>query len=351
VLASVAFGVTRSKDDDWFDTILDVDTELFVDPFLVFKETAGRWAGAHEALIEHFNRAFVLVAEGNLNRSTLAYQKAVDLLVAREPRELCLGYTARGTGGAGSGEGYARLMASAIADAIRRGIEHPRHFEELGIIHEGIGSDRISDITCTILKPGLIAYTQEVARRHGIEMTSHPLYAAEFDERRQRFRVTNVELPTNPATGGPLLLVPERFLDELPTINADDWWAHYENEQLRRDLNYEVMGKVDKATIVDTARRNLDLVRKYAETKEQQPAQPYDFARDPKGVVGWEGAANSFTAANPLQLVPAQSDAEFDAVIELIIEKFRLFVEDQRGWYLLWDGGHDKPELAAQLVF
>jgi hypothetical protein len=239
VLASVAFGVTRSAEDDWFDTILDVDTKLFVDPFLVFKETTGRWAGAHEAIVRHFDRAFMLVAEGNLDRSTLAYQKAVDLLVAREPRELCLGYTSRGTGGAGSGVGYARLMASAIADAISRGLEHPKHFEELGIIHEGIGADRVSDITCTILKPRLVEYTHEIAQRRGIPTEPHRLYAGEFDERRQRFRVAEVALPTNPVSGGPLLLVPERFLDELPTLNADDWWTHYENEQLRRDLNYE----------------------------------------------------------------------------------------------------------------
>jgi hypothetical protein len=145
---------------------LDVDTELFVDPFLVFKEQAGRWADAHDKLIAHFNRAFVLVAEGNCNPQTLAYRKAVDVLVCREPRELCLGYTAQGTGGAGSGLGFARLMAQDIVEAIKRGLEHPRHFEELGILREGIGSDRISDITCTVLKPELIAHTREVAERH-----------------------------------------------------------------------------------------------------------------------------------------------------------------------------------------
>ena len=41
----------------------------------------------------------------------------------------------------------------------------------------------------------------------------------------------------------------------------------------------------------------------------------------------------------------------FDAVIETIIEQFRLFIEEQGGWYLLWDGTKDKPERAPQLVF
>lgn len=67
MLASVQFGITKAADDDWFDTILDVDTELFVDPFLVFKEETGLWDDAHDQLIAHFNRAFILIAESNRN--------------------------------------------------------------------------------------------------------------------------------------------------------------------------------------------------------------------------------------------------------------------------------------------
>ena len=350
MLASAHFDIARSDSDDWFDTILDVDTELFVDPFLVFKET-GLWGDAHDQLIAHFNRAFILIAEGDRNPQSLAYRKALGLLEFKEPRELCLGYTADGTRGSGSGGKLGRLVAQAIAAAIERGLEHPDHFEELGILQEGIGADRISDATCTVLKPKLIAYTQTIAERHSIPLDEHLLYAGEFDEQRQRFRRALVRVPTNPASGGPLLFVPERFLSSLPKLNKDDWWAFYENERLRDDLNYEVMGRVDKKTIVATARRNMESVRRWTTDRESQPAIPYDLVRDPKGVVQWEQAAGDFTAANPLQLAPPQNAAEFDAVIARVIEQFRLFIEDQRGWYLLWDGAKDKPELAPQLVF
>jgi hypothetical protein len=351
MLASSAFKITRTSKDDWFDTILDVDTELFVDPFTIFKETTGPWKVAHDRLIGHFNRAFILIAEGNRNPASPAYKKALALLEFKEPHELCLGYTAKGTRGSGSSGRLAGLMAEAIVAAIERGLEHPSHFEELGILQERIGADRISDAACTILKPELIAYTQKVARRHGVALDPHRIYASEFDPVRQRFLSKVVSVPTNPVDGGPLLFVPERFLDELPTLNPDDWWSSYENERLRTDLNYELMGKVDKATIVDTARERMDSVRAWAKAREGSPAEPYDFDRDPKGVVAWEAAAAEFTAGNPLALAPPQTTEEFDAVIELIIKQFRLFIEEQRGWWLLWDGGKDKPELAAQLVF
>lgn len=351
MLASSHFGVARTADDDWFDTILDVDTELFVDPFAIFKESESFWADAHDVLIKHFNRAFMLIAEGNRDARTLAYKKALALLEFKEPRELCLGYTAKGTQGSGSGGKLAKLMAEAIVAAISRGLDHPRHFEELGVLQERIGADRISDATCTILKPQLIEYTREIAQRHAIPLERHRIYASQFDADRQRFVSAPVEVPTNPVSKGPLLFVPERFLSELPTLNPDDWWGSYENERLRTDLNYEVMGKVDKATIVGTARAHMESVRTWAENREGDQAQPYDLNRDPKGVVQWEMAAASFTTQNPLAIAPAQTPEEFDAAIEQMIDRFRLFVQEQRGWWLLWDGTKEKPELAPQLVF
>jgi hypothetical protein len=351
MLASAHFGLTRTSDDDWFDTILDVDTELFVDPFLVFKDDDAFWRDAHDALISHFNSAFMLIAQGNRQPTSLPYSKAVDLLIFKEPHELCLGYTARGTHGAGSGRGFARTIAAAISDAITRGLDRPSHFEELGILRRGIGPDRISDATCTILKPRLIAYTQGIATRHGIDLRPHRLYGADFDQQRQRFRTGLVNLPTNPETNGPLLFVPERFLDELPTINDDDWWKYYEVQCLRDDLNYEILGKVSKEKIVAAARQNPESVRDWAQAQEAQPAKPYDMQRDRKGVVRWEAAANAFTLSSPLAITPPTNGSQFDEVIEHVIAKFRLFVEQQGGWRLLWDRAGEKEELAAQLVF
>jgi hypothetical protein len=352
MLASSHFKIKRTAEDDWFDPILNADTELFVDPFLIFKDKGEFWSTAHDRIVGHFDRAFQLIAEGNRDSNTLSYRKSVDLLVFTEPRELCLGYTSKGTAGLGGGKEYARRIAVAIAEAIARGIQHPRHFEELGILNEGIGADRISDATCTILKSRLIEYTKAISDRHGIPLANHRLYAAKFDDQRQRWETAEVSVPTNPFTGGPLLFVPLRFLRDLPTLNSDDWWNYYENEQLRTDFNYEILGNVDKATIVAKARANPESLRRWTTEREQKPAEAYDFESDPKGAWQWDPATQQFTSANPLQLPAVQSGEEFANVIALVIRQFRLFVEEQGGWELLWDSsGKDKPERAAQLLF
>ncbi len=352
MLASKHFNISRRRQDDWFDTILDDDTKLFVDPFLVFQDSTSPWKDAHDNIIRHFDIAFQLIAEGNRNPNSLQYRKALHLLVFTEPRELCLGYTDRGTAGLGSGAGYARTIAAAICDAIARGLEHPRHFEELGVLNEGIGADRISDITCTLLKARLVTYTQTIARRHSIPMTTHKIFAARFDSQRLRWQAPEMSVPTNPCTGGPLLFVPQRFLRELPVLNADDWWDNYENEQLREDVNYEIMGKVDKATIVAKARQHPESVRHWTIAKESQTATPYDLNRDPKGVHVWDAAADQYVRSNPLIIHPATNEAAFLSIIENILGQFRLFIEDQGGWDLLWASRQrEKPEHAAQLLF
>ena len=145
-----------------------------------------------------------------------------------------------------------------MVDAIERGLQDLRHFEELGVLNEGIGPDRISDLTCNVLRSRFISYTHEVARRHSVPMSVRTIGGAEFDTTRQAWRSVDVALPINGFGNRPILLVPARFLRELPVLNADDWWQNYEAQQLRNDLNYEVMGRVKKRDIVAAARRNPD---------------------------------------------------------------------------------------------
>jgi hypothetical protein len=353
MLASKCFGIKPKKGDDWFDAILNVDTPLFVDPFLVFKEDSELWADAHESIIKHFENAFLLIAEGNLKPTSLAYKKALAILEFKEPKEMCLGYTESGVDGAGSGRGFAKKIADAITEAIKRGLIHPKHFEELGVLSEGIGPDRISDITCTILKTKLIRYTQKIALRHNIKLDKHKVFAGNFNEQRKRWESPEVNLPTNPFSDKPFLFVPERFLSELPELNASDWWEYYESVKLRDDVNYEIMGKVDKKTIIEMARKNPQIVRDWTIEKEASEGNPYRFDEDPLGYIKWFAEAERYAKDNPLILQPATTPSTFFNTINSLLKQFKFFIEEQGGWSLLWNEKTetDKREKAVQLLF
>ena len=352
MLFSEAFNIRRASRDDWFDTILDTDTPLFIDPFLIFKEQGDAWHGAHDELIGHFDRCFHLIAQGNQNPNSVPYKKALRLLTFPEPKELCLGYTKRGTDGAGGGKKYAALIAEAMEEAIERGLTDLRHFEELGILNEGIGPDRISDFTCNVLRSRIIKYTKAVATRHRLETRHIKIAGASYNPQRVAWEAEWHDLPVNPHNDRAVLLVPWRFLRDLPTINADDWWENYEAEQLRDDVNYEVMGKVDKRTIVRIARRHAIQVAQWAEAQEVRQPSPYDLDADRNGIYQWDQATRSFVARNPLTLPPPQDDHAFFGIIDSIIDAFKHYIEEQRGWKLLWnDDGSEKHEEAAQLAF
>ncbi len=181
--------------------------------------------------------------------------------------------------------------------------------------------------------------------------SDHRLYAARFDEERQRWESPVVSLPTNPNTGGPLLLVPERFLRDLPTLNADDWWIFYENEQLRTDLNYEILHHVDKATIVATARDHPELVRRWTLERESRPAAPYDLLSDPMGTWQWDKATQQFATTNPLQLSPAQSARDFAEVIGTSCASVPPFLYKVAGNCCGIRGANNKPSMQLSYYF
>src|SRR6266851_2658797 len=352
MLFSEIFEISKERQDDWFDPILDTDTKLFVDPFLIFRDSDPYWRDAHAQLIGHFDLCFQLIAEGNRNPASVAYKKALRLLTFPEPRELCLGYTESGTGGAGGGSGYATLIASAMEAAIGRGLTSLRHFEELGILNEGIGPDRISDFTCNILRSRLIAYTKVATQRHNLPVGRMKIPVAAYDPARLAWVSEWHDLPVNPYSNRAVILVPWRFLRDLPTINANDWWESYEAEQIRDDVNYEIMGRVNKRQIVTTARRRAQQVTQWAVQQEVRSPEPYDLEVDRNGVYLWDQVTRNYVAQNPVSLPTADDEASFIQSIDRLIDEYRLFIEEQRGWKLLWNDDHsEKTEEAAQLAF
>lgn len=349
---SSAFDVTRQSQDDWFDAHLTVDTKLFVDPLLLSLETDGEWVGAHEELIAHFAHCFALVARATSPTSVSG--KAVRrLLTFPEPAEFCIGYTAGGTRGSGSGSQYAATIADGIAVAIAAGLDHPEHIEEVGILNMGIGADRISDAVLNVLKHRFVRYTQAAAERHSLPVSSHRLRHASCHLDVGRWLDEEVLLPTNPRTKGPILLCPKRFLDRLPELNADNWFYDNQNEDLRQQVNIEVGQRARKEEIVEVARRHPDRVRQWASEQTSRPDLfGYDFASDPGGVVQWDGLPSEFATGNPItELAVVETVDDLRRLVQLMLDRFKHFIEQQRGWSLLWADDREKPEEAAQLLF
>lgn len=349
---SQAFSITRGAADDWFDPHLTLDTPLFLDPVQLLG-AGPKWKNTHGELVKHFTRCYGLVAKATGPRSNSA-MLAKSLLTFPEPGEFGLGYTKGGTSGAGSGGKFAASIMDGIAIAIAAGLANLEHIEEIGILNEGFGADRISDAACNVLKADFIEYTQAVAQRHNIPMKKHRLRHKGRDLKNDRWIDGAVELPTNPDTERAILLLPRRFLNDLPVLNADDWFDSSLNSDLRTALNVKVGQKVSKRTIVQLARRHPERVREWAQAQSSRPDLfGYDFDEDPQGVVKFDGPPVAFALSHPLIGIPKpRSQQELSALLEHVLGQYKHFIEQQGGWSMLWNSdGTEKPESAAQLIF
>lgn len=349
---SAAYSLRHDARDGWFDPDLTVDTRLFLDPFLLLKSSA-TWAKAHADLVAHFVHCYRLVAKAPNPQSNSA-RAAMRLLTFPEPFEFGLGYTVASTRGAGGGALQARVIMDGIAVAVAAGLGEPEHIEEIGILNEGFGPDRISDAALNVLKPYFIRYTQDVAKRCGVLLHRHRLRNAGLDRENARWLERHVDLPTNTATGGPVLLIPKRLLRDLPTLNAEDWFQSDVNEEVRAYLNVQVGKTVPKREIVKLARKNPDAVRAWARNQtSRMDLKGYDFGVDPKGVVSYD-KATVYAQNHPIpDLSAPDGQAGLSLLVGEVLAKFKAFIEHGGGWRLLWnDSDHsEKNEDAAQLAF
>jgi hypothetical protein len=351
---SQEFNVTRTLEDDWFDPVLTIDTGLFLDPFLIYAQPSHPFNAAHTKIVAYFCSIFALVAESRGVPTHLSWIRAVNLLVFPEVSELCLGYSAEDVDGAGSAKGFAKLIGSALWDAIQTGITNLEHFEEVGLLRKGIGADRIGDMTGNILREELATYTQTICARHGIPTQPIRYPRVAFNPEFNRWIPGSLDLPVSVLTGRPILLTPEKFLRDLPTISGGAFWSHCfdsHNEVLRAEFGADISRHVDKQSIIDLAQRHPEFREEFVRDTEGEDPEPYDLKRDLLGRVRWYETTLAHCIGHPLTLGFATSNEFHDFVFNLITA-FRLFVEDNGGWRLLWnDTGRPKSEEAAQLLF
>ena len=350
---SEAFSVDRKDDDDWFDPILNVDSKLFIDPFLIYSQPITFFEDAHSEIITIFNKAYTLISRVAGDTSHNSWKKASHILLFPEAKEFCIGYATANQSGSGTGKGFSKLMCEAIWESIEAGIQEVTHFEEIGILREGIGADRISDITASILKHRFIKYTETICERHKIPTKELRYDHGIYNDQYTRWMPLKAKLPRNPCTGVPVILTPERFLRDLPTISSDTFWGYCrenENDQIRTDFNVDISQGVKKSDIIQFAREHPRIRQKYIRAMEKKKPDPYNLTRDKNGIVGWYKASKDYCEQSPVSIHFNNEDEFIKTINDLLLE-FRNYVENNGGWKLLWNENFSpKREEASQFL-
>lgn len=334
------------------DPILGVDTRLFIDPSLLRHTAVPELKDSYSKLSQHFVDV-IKVAKHIRMEDDAFWRQADRMLTFPEVQGLCIGYSAKGVAGRGTGPEKRRRLLSTITQLIQAGCDDPSVFELVGAFEEGIGPDLISDMVAKIIMPDLIGFTQRVCSELGLPMESL-VYAR---------RTPPEDLPFNPSTKAPIVLVPKELLRDLPVAEtfADIFWIAEHNQTLRDEFNKIVGGSLRaltpgerKARVRDAFAAHPDALAQVLRAYENDAPRFYDFRDDPAGETIWYRVTRDLPRSDKLELALSQKPTldEVHAVTRTICKHFQRLIEDNQLARLLYDkNGYRKHESAAQLLF
>jgi hypothetical protein len=345
-----------------FNGFVDLDSKFYLDPRLLPKSRVPEFRGAAADIEGHFRNVIRLLKASRRGGDTF-WKEAVSRLMFPEVSNTGLGYGATSTRGSAVGAKLAAEIAGTAKELIRAGITDPTIFELLGLFQDGIGADRVSDITVRILLPRIFAYTERVATRLGAPLTTVVIDRVEgrvpFDGQPSRW----------------FLMLPERLLTQLPVAGDFDdissVCAH--NSDLRWHVNDRLQpmwrGELREMRKGDVRRfllENTDILESIMEDYRGRSAEPYDFVNDPSTELLWDDVVKDVVKKNPLPLRlaadptvastagPATTGEGENAtgVVARICDRYKHLIENKGLFELLW--GHDgrpRPERMAQRLF
>ena len=250
---------------DFLIPILDEDLPFHVDPFLLWKSPSQQDNSLHRLVVDTINSLGKLFIQGD--------NKAVHYLVEfSECEEAGLGYS-----GNRSGHRISESKAKEILDLYKTipQIESfgLKHIETIQLFIDQISKDRISDVTCSILKSFLIDYSIDQANKYGLPLTEVKVRNV-FDARKFSLSTEKVNLPINPESKEPVLLIPKRWLRKNTWINNDDYFDDYLSKKTRIAIEQHL----EKGEILQYNRRNYEVVSAYIEERERTQS---DCKNDP----------------------------------------------------------------------
>lgn len=348
IASQFGINVKSLQDLGIVNVLLNTDTPLFIDPMLLANSK-------HEEISEHaqerYATRFQLIIKllvASKIKGDIPWRGALRLFKFSEISWTCLGY---GTSVNGSGFGR-ELVASTLetaAQIVALGVTDVELFMALALFEEGIGPDRISDMTTNIILPDLITFSQRIN-----ETLKLPTQVFQLSG-------NDTELIANPYTGKPLLFVPTDIVRDLPI--ATDWSdisrVVRENEELRHKVNdhiggiWATMSKNDKARLKQSALSSKEAFDQVMALIREVAPTSYDLKSDHNGEVFWTELLTSIAREYPVDLTAFRKEDlsldEAKEIVNAILHQFKELVENKGLWKELWDdAGKVRREKAAQ---
>lgn len=356
------FGVeeTWMQSKGIFNPTLDVDSPLFIDPFLLFYSKHKEFSEcAFEAYNEHFSEILRLL---NLSEEVgdKAWVRALSKFKFSEARGMggtCLGYSANSTRGRAFGKVKSARSLTWARDVVRLGVKDPEMFSSLPLFEDGVGPDLISDMVTNIALPCILQFNTRV-----LALIKSELKVA-VPTKEFILKGKTAVLPANPhSPETPIILLADDILKHLPLMSDPMGLRGVaeHNSDLRDRVNshigevFKIRYKAEKERISAQAMETAQAFQAFLDLMKIAEKEPYNIYKDPQGLVAWSALAANYTAANKLAIKDNSKLARIDridAVCRAIIAQFTQAIETQRMWRVFYVEQRPRPERFAQLLF
>ncbi|EGR0396372.1 MULTISPECIES: hypothetical protein [Vibrio] len=333
------------------NVLLNTDTLLFIDPMLLPHSRHREMSvAATVSYAQRFEQVINLLYASKF-KDDVAWKAAKKKFKFSEINWTCLGYGANGKG-SGFGPELTESTLITAKQIIDLDVKDVSLFMALSLFEDGIGPDRISDMTTNIILDDLIDFTLRVNGDLNIPT--------------QKYDVNGrlVNLPENPFADSPLILVPTDIVRDLPIAN--DWSdiarVVRENEALKDSVNLHIgeifaqTTKKQRQVMKERALQSKEAFSNVLDMLQYVPKEAYDFSSDRNGEDFWKKYIGIISEQFPFDLSNYSkkklTKQDVLDVVRQILVKFRELVEDKGIWKELWDS-NDEPrkEKAAQRLF
>lgn len=216
ILFSNSFSLDKTQSElDFVDIPVNTDIPLFIDPFALSLRS-DRWSQrAHSTVINFFEQVVLAIREGDNDTANQLMQ------YLQEPNETRFGLSRGRPRGAGIGPSQAEELLTALraSSAVKTGFL--TSLQDCELLVEGVGRDKISDLTTNIIREHLAEYTKEQCDLWNVptkEVSLGPSYSSVAGS----WISTTYNLPV--VKGRPILLVPKAIARYDPAYNHQKYY-------------------------------------------------------------------------------------------------------------------------------
>ena len=331
-----------------FDGLTWRDIPLHVDPMLLKGCKIPEFERAYQKFLDYFNEIVTLTTGmSDPQIKQRCFKQIIRKMRFPEIVNTGLGYSESNTKGSGISGKLSLQLASSCVEIVQAGLKDPAFFTLLPFIEEGIGADRISDMTIDILLEEFLSYTQRVAKEKGIKC--------------EVIKYKNVPYLVPFIESRPYLLIPHSLLAHLPiarSFDDIDRVCNY-NQELRLrvckaiGINMADFNKMRKADRKKAILAHSSLLNDLLNYFKNLDVLGYDFVSDDMLLYADIRMAE-LVKQQPANLKHCIINGEVDviAVTREIIRQYKMMIEDNHMYWLLYNDNHEfRDEKAAQLLF